>query len=848
MNNQFKKPYGGLNPIYESLISSVNEDKDKKPVAVDAIGTVVNIMNTFFSILMNSRMENAKTVRGFQEVKNKILECKSMGALRQYLISSLESFKALDKVQKEAYDKNIRYVMDSFASVEQTLADPKIFDSTKKDTVTKILNNFEEDLKQRESQMKKTNPTLFNEVVKKGLVVKESTQDSETTDVEAGEERGKAFNKSKESLDASSAFVGMIDRDKYNPALKDNADVKRYEKIASDLYKKAQDLQMVDRKGIKNIITPSGEIKRRDYLRQQDSLINEIIRQKKEYTRVKDGVLKNAGVSNVIAPPVESVCPPDHVFDIASGGCIPVKKQEEVKPTPTPVKTKDCTFPVTLNTKCSQIGEIQSKLMVIAPSVKSYLSKKGGSDNVYGKGTATVCNIIWGYLSNNSGQSLTGDLTKEMYDGIMALTENDIDTSTATVLGAIKDNRSEEISIDLKIQEMENVKESSVLSFEDFYSVIEESYYFSRMDEETPAAIGSGVKNDLGKNLPKKIKDSCIKDSIAQGKVVPCDGSTDTKKDDEEKKEEEKILPTRDEWKGIKYPETGTYPVAFDESLLSAWAKEVALTAISFAIPGSGYLAKAGTSSLKAIANRGVAMTAKEFAKKVSAKSLASWNSKQAAKWFAKYKTIPIIGRTSAGLIGGTVGSGVADFISGRNSFIITVVDGYIERNNLLGMVGGLVDTLDGYVSDEDLACIATVLSVVKGSWTISNDGTPISAWGEIKKLYLQQEGEDLSADINSISSKMGDVEGFPSIKANNPLVKTSDIPWGSALAEVKDFVAKLDANEAAIKQNISKLPADYVKAHEEGAYEDVTPEELASGKKSDSKDTEDELEVEETE
>ena len=73
-------------------------------------------------------------------------------------------------------------------------------------------------------------------------------------------------------------------------------------------------------------------------------------------------------------------------------------------------------------------------------------------------------------------------------------------------------------------------------------------------------------------------------------------------------------------------------------------------------------------------------------------------------------------------------------------------------------MVGGLVNTIDGYVSDDDIACIASVLAVVKGAWTISNDGQAVSAWGEIKKLYMQSEGEDLTSDINSISAKRGDV------------------------------------------------------------------------------------------
>jgi hypothetical protein len=860
MNNKTKNIYQGLNPIYESLASSVNEESGKKGVSVDAIATIGNIMNNFFSILISSKMENAKTIRGFQEIKNKILGSNNMGSLRQYIVSVLESLKALDNTQKEAYNQNIKYMMDLFTSIEPMLSDPKIFNSAKSDTITKMLNNFEQDLKDREEQMKKTNPKLFGEVVKKGLIVKEEKRTGEETDVEDAEFRGRAFNKSKESLDAANSFVGMIDRDKYNPALKDNEDVKRYKKIADDLYKKAEDLQMLDRKGLRNIITPNGEIKRNDYVRQQDSLINEIIRQKKEYLRIRDGILKRAGGGGLDLTPPIPICPPGHVYDQSKQTCIKVGDSNDggsTGPAPTPTPIKECEFPISLNKKCNQVGEIQNKLMTLLPSVKEYLSKKGGVDKVYGKGTSAVSNIVWGYLSGNTGQLLTSDLTKEMYDAIMALTPNDIDTTTQgaikTTIGALKDSRKEEMSIYSKIQEREEIRSSSVLSFEDFYSIIEENYSFDKIDEETkPFGRPKGIPPDpnLKKNQgPIKIVDSCVKDSIAQGKVLPCVGNnvTPSPEEDEEKKKEEKKVPTRDEWTGLKYVQSGTYPVSFDESLLSAWAKEALITAASFAIPGSGYLAKAGSASLKSIGSRLAVQGAKAIGKKVGAKSTASWISKESMKWFAKYKTIPLIGRTGAGLIGGTLGASALDFISGRNSFIITVAEGYIERNNLLAMVGGLVDTIDGYVSDEDLACIASVLAVVKGAWTIDNSGKAVSAWGEIKRLYLAEEGEDISADIMSISSKVGDVEGFPTLKASNPLV-FNDIPWGSALAEVKDFVGKLDSNESKLVTNLSKLPEDYIKAHEEGNYENVTPEELEAGTKSSEKsegDVED-IEVEE--
>ena len=823
MNKKMKDAYKGTNPIFESLAASLKEEKvEKKGEKIEvssAINGISTIFNTFFTILLNSKMENLKTERGFQEIKNKILGTNNASSLKEYLISLLGSFKALDPAQRDAYDQNIKFIDETFSVVENVLQDPKMYESTKKDTISKLLSDFESDLVSRENQMKKTNPKLFGEVVKQGLAVKEAKRSGEEANVEDAEFRGKAFNKSKESLDAASSFVGSIDRDKYTPTLKDNTDIQRYQKIAQDLYKKAQDLQMLDTKGLLKIVTSTGEIKRGDYSRQQDSLINEIIRQKKEYQRIKDDILKSTGI--ILPPPVQPVCPPGKKYDQSKGICISIeapKKEDSTKIAPVPVV--DCTFPISLNKKCNQVGEIQTKLMELLPSVKQYLSKRGGADKVYGKGTSSVCNIIWAYISGTTGQELTADLTKEMYDGIMALTASDIDTKAAsTIAAAIKDNKNWEMPIKDKIQEREEIKGSSVLSFEDFYSIIEESYSFSKIDEDGEGTTAEKIK----------ISDACVKDSLAQGKVLPCTVG----KKEEEKKEEVVLPPSREEWKGLKYVQTSTYPISFDESLLSAWAKEAGIAAISFVIPGSGYLAKAGSAGIKSLAIRGTSLVAKAAAKKAAAKTVASWQSRRALVWFSKYKSIPIVGRTSAGLIGGTIGAGALDFLSGRNSFIITVVEGYIERNNLLGMVGGLVDTLDGYVSDEDIACIASVLSVIKGSWTISNDGKPVSSWGEIKKLYQSEEGEDLSSDINSITDKIGDVEGFPSIKSSTPLSNLSDIPWGSALAEVKDFVSKLDGNEDAIKSNLSKMSDDYIKAHEEGEYEDVTIEELEEGEKS---------------
>ena len=175
-----KNIYGGSNPIFESMSNSLKEDRDKgaSKAAVkgmDVVSAVSTALNTVFSILLNSKNESAKTPRGFEEIRNKILGANNFGSFRQYLVSLVQSFGALDNAQRDAYDKNVKFIIDLLSGdTESTLSDTKIYDSLRKDIINKLLINFSNDLKERETQLRKTNPKLFGEVVKQGLVVKEN--------------------------------------------------------------------------------------------------------------------------------------------------------------------------------------------------------------------------------------------------------------------------------------------------------------------------------------------------------------------------------------------------------------------------------------------------------------------------------------------------------------------------------------------------------------------------------------------------------------------------------------------------------------------------------------------------
>lgn len=812
MNNNMKKDiYGGVNPIFESLKNSLNEEsrQTRKEKAVDVMTSVVTSLNTMFSLLLSSKMEDAKTVRGFESIKNKILSTDNFGAFRQYILSFLESLAVLDPAQKVSYESNIRMINGLLSGqVEAVLGDPKLFKSIKNDTIAKVLSNFTNSIQDRENQMRKTNPKLFGEVVKKGLVVKEGLSEKRKTgeeaDVTDAEFRGQAFNKSKESLDAATSFSGMIDTDKYVPTLKDNADIKRYKEIADGLLKKAQDLQMIDRGGALGgkIVTPTGEYKAKEYKRKQDDLINEIIRQKKEYERIKAGVLKIPQSETTTADPV---CPPGQTYDKALGKCVDVKKQEDKpKPPVPPVPVKECAFPVKLNKKCTQVGELQKKLMDLIPSAKTYLAKFGGQDKVYGKGTAAVTNIVWGYLSGQSGQALTSDLTQDMYDGIMALTSADVDVTSIIIERNNFYYDFEEMTIDEKIQEREEIKSSSVLSFEDFYSVVEESYSFKSLDEqnvfdrlrgktEETTTGSTGYVPPVDPALKqKKIVDNCVKKSLEQGKVLDCVGATGgatggtggTGGTGSTGATGEQI-----KWKGLKPVNDGAYSLLYDESW-SEWWGGVAKGVVVAGIITAGIVL--------AIPSGGLSIPLTGIAIPGTVASVAG--------------AITIGG----GAIGGATVAKWAG--SDRKAVTILVFNGYIEEIAVRAMARGLYNSLGGTVSSQDILAIYSTLILCRGTFTDTGDGKAISVWNLIKRQYASLGGGSLEGDIASITSEglggflkdvvtdMDTIPGFPkSFKTKDP---TNGVPI--EFVDAKDAcvaaLGKLNANEPKLTENLKNI------------------------------------------
>lgn len=855
-NNMKKDMYGGINPIFESLKSSLNEENktSKKQVkAMDAVSSVVTSLNTLFSLLLSSKLEDGKTVRGFESIKNKILATDNFGSFRQYIISFIDSLSALDNTQKKAYDSNIAMISSLLGgNVEVTLGDPKMFKSLKNDTINKLLSDFTETIKEREDQMKKTSPKIYSEAAKKGLIVKESTiseerRSGEETDVEDAEFRGAAFNKSKQSLDASLAFVGMIDTDKYVQVLKDNADIRRFKGIADELYKKAQDLQMLDRAGALGgkIVTASGEFKAREYRRKQDDLYNDIVRQKKEYERLKNSLLKDQGV---VVPEIEAdpVCGPDQYFDKALGKCVDIKKStdssdKEKKPKPTPIPAKTCEFPIPLGPKkCTQVGELQDKLSKLLPSVLTYLKKFGGVDQKYGVGTAAVCNVVYGYLKDDNKRSLKSELTKEMYDSLMALTEADINKTDIIIKEGLGGYFSE-MSIEDKIQEREEISNAPILSFEDFFSVLEETYSFARMDEETQAITPKAPVPDPV--LKKKfIYDNCVEKSLAKGQILDCVASQVPGPTGPTGPVPGPTGPTGDKpvWKGLKPVNDGAYTVYYDESWgqwfgdfskgvlvagIIVGATVATMGAAGVAIPVAGTLIGASSMGAAGLAGAGAA-----------AAGLVT--------------TAAGAGVLTAGAIGG--GAIIKWAGNDRKPATILVYAGYIEDRAVRAMARGIYNSLTGTVSSPDILAIYATLILCRGTYTDNGDGQAVSVWSEVKKFYSKYGGGNLESDIRNITAggvggffkdivtDMDTIPSFPtSFKTKDPL-KGAPAEFEEAKDACDLALDKLTANENKLRANLKTITEEDLEALSEG-MEEITPQVAAKlGKSSKSEDSED--------
>jgi len=703
-------------------------------------------------------------------------------------MQSAKSLAVSGKIDKNYAEQNVKFIESNLIPLEPILKDEKAFSKVSQ-TIGEMVRNFKADLQNRANDLKKTK--ISN--IKESSILEQDRKTGEESNVESGQFEGPAFDRSKEAMDAALAFTGEITRDKYTKLMAEDPQVQKFEKTANDLLVQAKNLQLVDRKGLKIVTAGGTQYKRKDYKVKIDSLINEIIRQKKEYRRIKDLLLTKAEISYTPQPIPVVVVPKPEVKD-------------ETKPTPTPTPTGKCTFPVRVGSaKCEEVQKLQTKIMELFPAIATFLESRGKADGKYGKGTSKCVNIILGYLNKNKDISLVGDLTKDGYDSIMALEEKDIERKIKTIDSAAKESIGFDKYLKDRIFEAEFNEGVPVLRFDSFAQTISKNPSYKLVAEE-----------DKSKTIGYKIPEECLNKSIETEQIdLECIKAKKDEGGEGEKKNEEII------WKGYKPVRNGAYTVYYDESWSEWWgdfskgaivagilvgAVIVTAGAAGIAIPVGGTLL--GASSLGASGLAGAVGAAGSLGTTAGAITLAS------------------------GAVGGST---IAKWVgSDRQPVTVLVFNGYIENIAVNAMARGLSNSLKGTVSSQDLLAIMSTLVLCRGTYTDNGDGKAVSAWSQIKKNFQTYAGESIESSIQGIVGEEGiagffkdivtdmdEIPALPRFKTKDPLTG-SPADFDNALDACKQGLAMLNKNNSKVEENIKDLKEEDLEKLSE-AMEELT-------------------------
>lgn len=788
-----KNIYSGYNLIYEQLS---NEDSVKKdPNSPDMNEVITSIYGYLVSsVMIPAGMKQIKDLGSFDQFSNKLEGVKDLNELKNSVLEIVNSSGLTNEFIKQSTD----YIVGLFNSlmkvpdINKHFQEIKILLGSLLESTKKIVTDNVKAVSTNESLLSEQYGRIGNDAVKKDSTSTENIEDENFS-------HKRYVEVANYVLDQATAFKLETSAPLLDPKLAANPQIKSYSDKALSLYDQAINLQVIrKRKGIfgsGKIPTNGGNMSNKDFKIACENLAKEIRRYREQFGQTKQSLTK------IPAAPIPDKAMPK--LDVSNtGNNSRGTKKSGGKSTGGSYTLQECNFPIPITSKrCENVRKLQIKLMTI-PCINEVLSKHGGADGKYGKYTALATNIVYGQIKGTS-QPTNGELTADIYNKIIGTNLNESNKFTDEFING------------------------KVLNFSNFGKVIRDRMIMEQFSNDIIQAICKTFRDEVSK----------MDSNTGASTVNPVPVKTNTGGNDKQS-EEEINIPGPDEWQGIKYVQSGTYPVAFDESLLKAWTKELAISAVSFALPGSGYLMKAGSYGLRSL---GVKAATKIGAKKIASKltgkgitkAISSGITKKSASealsglskmTLRKYGKVAIPKRVG-GLLGGTLGASALDFLAGRDSFIITVAEGFIDRPSIIKISKGLVNTIDGYVSDEDFACISTILSVVKGAWTVDDSDRPVSAWGEIKRLYQLSEGEDLTEDIKSISAKAGDVEGYPKMRSTRPLSSVSNVDWDIAREETFKFLDNLDNNESLMRKNIKSLPKEYVKAHAEGNYIEVDEE-----------------------
>ena len=410
-----------------------------------------------------------------------------------------------------------------------------------------------------------------------------------------------------------------------------------------------------------------------------------------------------------------------------------------------------CGFPIGISLHtCDQVKKLQVKLMEI-DCINKTLSSHGGADGKYGKYTSMAANAAYSIISKKEDFK-SSVLTEEMYNAI----------------------------INKDFNEKKSVKENQILSF-DVYFELNEQELSTISDSE---AICRRFSDKL-KTIPGKT-----------GIVNP------------ENKEIPKTNKTNgtSNWNGLKPVNNGIYGIGYDESVKSAifQAAAGALIGGAVVVTGGALLAGFVPAIGMAAAAEGAGAAAGSAALSAGFRLGASF---AVAGIASTVTSAPII--IGAGLAGAAMKSSW----NRANILGINIFNGFISRQAMISITRGMIDTLDGWVSHDDLEAIMSTLCLVKGAFTTDKESKrAISAWGELKSMYKDKENDDLADDINNITTRTTkDVKDFPDFNSSN-LKEGTTMNADDALGQIKDAINKLNTNETSLTENIKDISSDDIK------------------------------------
>jgi hypothetical protein len=816
--------YKGYNPIFESFKRELFEQESK--IDLDTLDRT--IYNTFVRVIQGGSDETIKTPEGFKSyMDGTLLKTSSLDGFQQEMLKKFDERIASDPAQKDALTALKTYTSDLFTTLKGALGSDASAFKGLLDKMSSYAKGTESDLQKLKTKLQENN-NLLSKYLAEQVTGEEAKSEEGINDFTESD----SFKAYKNLADEATSWQGEMASLISNPKLSGNPQIQKYAAMATKYLEDSNRLTM-KRSGdwTKRIITASeGKINRKQYKMRCASLYNEIVRQREECNKIV-GQLTNVPPP----PPAAVICSPGSVWDKNANQCVPTpvvnpKPGQNTNPNPspnTPTKKKkkqggggggggtssgnSCTFPVKVGASpCDDIKSLQTKLSGIGSCVDDILRANGGIDGQYGKVTAKLANIAYAYLSGSTSFNGSGDLTKDMFDKIMAMSINE---SYSYKIG----KKEFDSILEKNLFKKEHETGNPVISFDDFSKVLEQ--VAAKSTDKTPQTSSVAT---LAKCICETYKTGKISDECAKLKIGTTPGSDDKKKGT---------------WKGLKPNAPGIYIINYDESTGEAILQVTVVTA------GVTALVLTGGAAIGAYAPAGAYGAGIAAANAgANAALIAGANAAAAATALGVTSTSALLATGGAGIgavlaapvaIGAGTAAGLAtSWWGGRCNVAISTFGGFISRTGMRKIARGMKNTTDGYVGHKDLTAIMATLCLLKGAWTCNAArDKALSAWGEFKRMFAKDNEIDIKSEINKIgTATVRDCKDFPDFYAKD-LSEGDTVNSSDAKTAILEAIDRLDKNEPNMEDNIK----DFTEEDIDKIYEGTKITNSSEGSKSSS-------------